>query len=410
LKSGLFSSKAVFYIISIMSVVLLAWRPMHVNADTASMSLTLSSQSATQGSTFSVTVHENSGTDTVNGVQVSLTYPTDKLSYSSISYAGNAFNVHASESSGGGSVKLSVGKTPPPVSGDQVVAIVNFQAVASGTANIAFGCSLSSGSCPDGNAVVRDTDSVDILASTVGASININSTDHLSTGQVLSPGQFIVAPDVLYVLLMQGDGNLVLYGNARPIWASNTSGSGGNRVVLQADGNLVIYRANNTPVWASNTAGIGAGASLYLQDDGNTVIYNSSMIPKWASNTGGHQFPSASGSDRLTASQTLPTGKYIKAQDGRSAALLQVDGNLVVYGAGYRVLWSSGTSGRSVSLAAMQGDGNLVLYTAAISPIWASNTSGNGASFAVIQTDGNFVIYTNGGIPKWNTGTAGKIL
>jgi hypothetical protein len=41
---------------------------------------------------------------------------------------------------------------------------------------------------------------------------------------------------------MQGDGNLVLYDYAgHPRWASGTDGHHGARLVLQCDGNLVIY-------------------------------------------------------------------------------------------------------------------------------------------------------------------------
>ena len=52
---------------------------------------------------------------------------------------------------------------------------------------------------------------------------------------------------------MQGDGNFVLYHvNNAPAWASNTAGAPGSFVVMQNDGNLVIYRPN-FPIWASNT-------------------------------------------------------------------------------------------------------------------------------------------------------------
>jgi hypothetical protein len=37
------------------------------------------------------------------------------------------------------------------------------------------------------------------------------------------------------------------------VWASNTDGNPGARLILQDDGNLVIYRADGTPLWASNT-------------------------------------------------------------------------------------------------------------------------------------------------------------
>jgi hypothetical protein len=54
---------------------------------------------------------------------------------------------------------------------------------------------------------------------------------------------------------MQEDGNFVLYHvNGKLLWASNTSGKPGCHIVLQDDGNLVIYQPV-VPVWATNTAG-----------------------------------------------------------------------------------------------------------------------------------------------------------
>jgi hypothetical protein len=56
-----------------------------------------------------------------------------------------------------------------------------------------------------------------------------------------------------YALVMQGDGNLVLYSVAgQGLWASNTAGHPGAWAAIQNDGNLVIYQ-NNQPIWASNT-------------------------------------------------------------------------------------------------------------------------------------------------------------
>src|SRR5438270_508986 len=106
---------------------LLLFPAMSVQAAGASMYLSPSTQSVITGSAVSVAIHEDSSTDTVNGVQVNLAYSTDKLAYSSTSYTTSAFDVHAGGSGGGGTVTLSLGKTPPPVSGDQIVAVVNFQ-------------------------------------------------------------------------------------------------------------------------------------------------------------------------------------------------------------------------------------------------------------------------------------------
>jgi hypothetical protein len=380
------------------------------HAATASLYLSPANQNITPGSTVSLTIHENSGADPVNAVQIKLNYPTDKLSFSNISYTGNEFDVHAAQSGGGGLVLLAVGKTPPPATGDQIVATVNFQATGTGAANINFGCNFSYSGCTDGNAVVRDTDNIDILSGTTGATVDIGgSLDALAPGQTLSSGQSLISRNVMNTLIMQNDGNLVLYGSGRALWFSGTGGSGATKLVLQDDGNMVLYKANGAPVWWTGTGGRGASNAV-LQDDGNFVIYTTPAgIPTWWTGTGGHSTPSYFGSDRLTPGQTLQAGQYIKAQDGRSALVLQTDGNLVLYAAGYRVLWFSGTGGSGNSKIVMQTDGNLVLYRANGQPIWWTSTGGNANSTAVLQNDGNFVVYNSSSAPIWFTGTGGKV-
>lgn len=86
------------------------------------------------------------------------------------------------------------------------------------------------------------------------------------------------------MLVLQSDGNLVLYtlGNAK--WSSGTAGSGSNNsLIMQGDGNLVLYSSSGKVLWASGTK--GSGNYLQIQDDGNLVIYNSSNTALWATNT-----------------------------------------------------------------------------------------------------------------------------
>ena len=59
---------------------------------------------------------------------------------------------------------------------------------------------------------------------------------------------------------MQGDGNLVFYGpdstsywGNKAIWSSETAGSGGVRLSIENDGNLIIFNSGNKPVRTSNT-------------------------------------------------------------------------------------------------------------------------------------------------------------
>lgn len=98
------------------------------------------------------------------------------------------------------------------------------------------------------------------------------------------------------MLAYQGDGNLVVYvrrsadlpttdPNAgwEPRWASNTAGQPVGRCVMQGDGNLVVYGPNDHPIWSSNTWGHD-GASLAVQDDENVVIYDGDSAI-WSTNT-----------------------------------------------------------------------------------------------------------------------------
>lgn len=98
----------------------------------------------------------------------------------------------------------------------------------------------------------------------------------LSSGQCLQPGQSLQSDSQLYTLILQTDGNVVLYDrNSQPLWSTGTGGSITPRnFVMQTDGNLVLYDANGLPKWASGTDN-NPGAFLNIQDDGNLVIYRS---------------------------------------------------------------------------------------------------------------------------------------
>ena len=108
----------------------------------------------------------------------------------------------------------------------------------------------------------------------------------IGTNQSLSSGQSITSANGLYKLIMQGDGNLVLYSVSHALWSSNTAGKPVVKVIMQGDGNLVLYDLQNKPYWSSGTAGRGV-SSLVMQNDGNLVIYDSGNHPTWASYTNG---------------------------------------------------------------------------------------------------------------------------
>jgi hypothetical protein len=107
------------------------------------------------------------------------------------------------------------------------------------------------------------------------------TTDALFPGDTLQSGQTMYDNSGTVRLVMQLDGNLVIYNSANAaVWSSNTFGNNGARLVMQGDGNLVIYRTNNTAAWSSNTFG-HTGAYATIQGDTNFVVYKGSQ-PKWS--------------------------------------------------------------------------------------------------------------------------------
>ena len=227
--------------------------------------------------------------------------------------------------------------------------------------------------------------------------------DRLNVGQTLAVGDELDASGGSHRFVMQGDGNAVVYGPAGAQWGSGTSGSA-NRLILQSDGNAVIYTATGRPVWHSGTGGRSA-SSLVMQSDGNLVIYGTDGRPTWSRTTGivpPPPPPIRTVGSQLVSGQTLQSAQQLAG--GGSTAIMQPDGNLVVYGNG-RPQWQSGTAGHSGASLILQSDGNAVIYTATGRPVWHSGTGGRSASSLVMQSDGNLVIYGSDGLPTWSRTT-----
>lgn len=105
--------------------------------------------------------------------------------------------------------------------------------------------------------------------------------DTMATNRTLRRGMSLRSANGEYTLVLQAsDGNFVLYGPSGAMWAS---GRAADFVVMQGDGNLVGYTNGGGVAWASNTAGSG-GNRLVVQNDGNVVIYSASRAV-WATNT-----------------------------------------------------------------------------------------------------------------------------
>jgi len=77
----------------------------------------------------------------------------------------------------------------------------------------------------------------------------------IAPGQRLLPGWFMTSSNWRCKLIMQGDGNFVLYDREREpaVWASDTVGHPGAYLDFQRDGNVVVYDQSGPALWATAT-------------------------------------------------------------------------------------------------------------------------------------------------------------
>jgi hypothetical protein len=224
----------------------------------------------------------------------------------------------------------------------------------------------------------------------------------MTAGEGLKKGHTLTSCDGRFELAMQTDGNLVEYSNGIALWASHTV-NGGDTVVMQGDGNLVVYGATGCPVWASQTAG-NAGGFFQLQSDGNLVVYNASSQAKWATGTGSiGAKPSACG--EVKAGEGLAPGETVSACGGCFSVTMQSDGNLVLYKKAGGALWSSATAGSTGYTLDMASGGDLTLWSKEGCPLWSTNTGGHTGSKFAVQDDGNLVVYDATNHPIWASST-----
>lgn len=238
----------------------------------------------------------------------------------------------------------------------------------------------------------------------------------LAAGQSLMPGTELLSPSGNYGLLMQWDGNLVMYsgppgsqsarwGNAPyPMWSLGTYGQPGNYLTMQRDGNLVVYSTAGRAVWSTRSWGTGSSNVFRMQDDSNMVVYNGAR-PIWWSGT--WQTYAHVAGRRVTDLRSL-NGRYYFGVPGNSMGVA----DLVQPGP---IMWNVNCLADPrvdhASLAGelmLQTDGNLVWYQPGVRggmvPVWSTGTWGTGPSnYLVMQDDGNLVLYDIAGRPLWNS-------
>lgn len=238
----------------------------------------------------------------------------------------------------------------------------------------------------------------------------------LDPGETLGPGERLVSPSGQFALVVPvefSDMHVVTEGPDR--WSSRESDTlfapVGEDIrveflglVMHAGGGLVEYTAisyRGVPIgthvpWLRHGE---PGSSLVMQDDGNLVLYAPDGRALWSSDY-----------DRW--SSTVPRHfawwqRPLTSPDGRYALVSQTDGNAVVYGPDGPV-FSTGTHGHPGGRLAFTRWGELqVVVNGGLTTLWQTHIVREGGATLRLQDDGNLVVYSPWGEPYWSSRTSG---
>jgi hypothetical protein len=108
---------------------------------------------------------------------------------------------------------------------------------------------------------------------------------YLYDGKTLNNGDYLLATNNAYELVMQGDGNLVLYSTTSAIWATGTQNHPNAYAAMQGDGNFCVYSSSNVALWCSGTQNHPNDWMVVQGSDGNLCIYSSSNVALWCTGT-----------------------------------------------------------------------------------------------------------------------------
>ena len=227
---------------------------------------------------------------------------------------------------------------------------------------------------------------------------------------ILRPGGYLFVGDALVTdsgrlrLVMQSDGNLVLYGPpGAQVWSSQTAGQSVTYVTMQTDGNLVMYGPIGGPppwgslavhkIWETGTHSPGSYLRLYDGDAGGAQIVASPTDIPWRSTPlipADRLRPGAR--DRLAPGEGLAPGESLISNNGATQLVFRYSGELALENVAFGTLWLSPASAQPPWQAVMQHDGNFVVYANNAQPVFASATWSAVPVNLIVQDSGALVI------------------
>lgn len=229
----------------------------------------------------------------------------------------------------------------------------------------------------------------------------------------LYPDESLLSTNGKYRLLFQFDGNLVIYANdgREAIWSAGSDGvcssnGGGGVAQLRRDGNLVVYCKNGAFSWQSGGYYVeDYPYILNIDNNGNVATKTFFGYTTWQTDSYVNALWSAPNGVMLSDESISVRDPYWGT---KLTLIMQMDSNLVLYNDG-QPHWSTGTDvicGGNGAKAILQTDGNFVVYCSHGTVAWASNSAVGDSrgpfKLSILSGNGNIVIREQNGNTIWS--------
>jgi len=260
--------------------------------------------------------------------------------------------------------------------------------------------------------------------------------DNLYAGQSIFREQQLVSVNRWYIARVGPQGDFFIRAKNQVadsgfIWQTKTGGSGGYRLTMQSDGNLVLYTINNAVVWQTSTGGIGTPSTAIFNQyqTGGDLDFDRAWTPQPPRE--GHRlafFHEVMGSAASFQGQTRTQSRTFQVGSNKQITLqfTAVSQPLSNHWSGQSWGWVDSASGSTPTPTVTGSSGlfrvnetfNGTITVASNNP-FRSTPSGtmpyvsaafkitqctNFGNRAVIQNDGNLVVYNPSNTVLWDAG------